>query len=337
MSIQFTILGLDRISASIGLALGRHSDQFERTGFDHMHATAMHAEKINAVDHVELNLLKSVKKADVILLALPLNLTKETLSSIAPVVQAGVVILDTSSAKQSVATWVRELIQVKCHYIGITPLVNGHYLNDLDGSILSAKPDLFENSLMAIAAPEETDAAALKLASDLSGLLGASPLFCDMAELDGFIVSTCLVPQLLSATLLTATLDQPGWTDAGKFAGAEYAAVSSGMAGSEDTASIREAVLLNKEIVLRNLDGLLTTLHAFRDVIQDDRAPQLGFRLDGARVGRQKWWQDRQKTRPIDQELQSAEMPKAGDFWKQQLGFLSGLSGRHSPKPDKKE
>jgi prephenate dehydrogenase len=190
---------------------------------------------------------------------------------------------------------------------------------------------------MAIAAPEGTDAAALKLVADLSGLLGASPLFCDMAELDGFSASTHLLPKLLSAALLNTTLGQPGWKDAGKFAGVEYAAVSSGITGSEEIASIREAVILNKDNVLRSLDGLLTALYALRDDIEDDRSIQLGSKLDGARVGRQKWWLDRQNMRTANNEKQAVEMPKTGDFWKQQFGFLSRLSESRPPKPDKKD
>ena len=337
MSIQITILGLDRIGASTGLALGRHSDQIERTGFDHKHATAMQARKISAVDHVELNLHKSVKRADVILLALPLNLVKETLASIAPVVRSGVVILDTSPARQSVAAWVSELFPSKCHYVGITPLLDAGYFNDQDGSILAATVDLFEKSLMAIAAPDGTDAAAIKLAADLSGLLGASPLFCDMAEMDGFTATSRLLPQLVSAALLNATLDQPGWMDAGKFTEAEFSAVSSGMAGIDESTSLREAAILNKTHLLQNLDRVLVALYALRDDIEYDQLRQLDTKLESARLGRLKWWHERQKMALQDKGDQAVEMPKAGDFWKQQMGFLARLSGSRPSKPEKKE
>jgi len=337
MSIQITILGLDRIGASAGLALGRYSDQVERTGFDYMHATAMQARKINAVDRVELNLPKSVKQADVILMALPLNLVKETLSTIATVVRAGIVILDTSPAKQSVAAWVSELFPANCHYVGITPLLDTRYLYDQDGSIQSAALDLFDNGLMGIASPEGTDAAALKLAADLSGLLGASTFFCDMAEMDGFTTSTRLLPQLVSSALLNSTLNQPGWMDASKFTGEEYAAASSGIAGREESASLSEAALLNKTSLLRSLDGVLTALYALRDDIENDQSHQLESKLETARDGRLKWWHERQKMDLQGKELQAAEMPKAGDFWKQQMGFLSRLSGSRPAKPEKKD
>lgn len=337
MSIKITILGLDRIGASIGLALGRHSDQVERTGFDHQHVTAMQARKINAVDRVELNLPKSVKKADVIFLALPLNLVKETLKIIAPDVHEGAVILDTSPAKQSVAAWVNEMFPNKCHYVGITPLLNSQYLVDQDGSIQSAALELFDNGLMAIASPQGTDAAAIKLAADLSGLLGASSFFCDMGEMDGFTTSTRLLPQLVSTALLNSTVDQPGWKDASKFSGVEYTATSSGIAGREESASLREAAILNKTNLLRSLDGILAALYALRDDIENDQFSQLESKFENARDGRMKWWHERQKVGLLDKELQAAEMPKAGEFWKQQMGFLSRLSGPRTSKTEKKD
>lgn len=337
MSIHITILGLDKIGASTGLALGKHSDQFERTGFDHKHTTAMQARKIKAVDQVELNIIKSVKQADIIFLALPLNLVKETLASIAPVVRSGVVIIDNSPAKQSVATWVSELIPTKCHYVGITPLLDPAHFDNRDGSIQSASTELFENSTMAIAAPNNTDAAALKLAADLSGLLGASPFFCDMAEMDGFTTSTRLLPQLVSAALLNATINQPGWIDAGKFSEAEYSTVSSGIGENDESVSLQEAIKLNKANILQSLDGMLTALYALRDDNENDQSNQLGLKLENARVGRLKWSHDRQNLSAANKELQATEMPKAGDYWKQQMGFLSRLSGPRPSKPEKKE
>ncbi len=337
MSIQITILGLDRIGASIGMALGRHSVQVDRIGFDHKHASAMHARKINAVDRVELNLSKSIKQADVVFLTMPLHLVRETLKTIAPDVRAGLVILDTSPAKQNVAAWVRALIPLRFHYLGITPLLDSRYLNNQDESIQSADIDLFENSLMSIASPDGTDPAAIKLAADLCGLLGAAPFFCDMAEMDGFTTSTRLLPQLVSTALLNTTLNQPGWMDASKFSGAEYATVSAGIAGRDESASLREAAILNKTNLLRNLDGMLAALYALRDEIENDQVSQLESKLESAREGRLKWWHERQRMDPLGKEFRVAEMPKAADFWKQQMGFLSRLSGSHNSKPEKKD
>lgn len=337
MSIQVTILGLDRTGASIGLALGRHPDQFERTGYDPQPATAMQARKIHAVDRVELNLLKAVKQAEVILLALPLAQVKETLQTIAPAVREGIVILDTSTVKQAVVDWTNEFFPVRHHYVGMTPILDPGHLMEQDESIHSATPDLFKNGLMAIGAPVKTETAAIGLASDLCHLLGAAALFCDLAEMDGFAASTRLMPQLVSAAVLNATLDQPGWADAGQFTGAEYAAVSSNISVTEESASLSEAAVLNKTNLLRSLDGVLAALYALRDDIESDLTGELETKLKNAREGRARWWLERQKMGARGNELQAGEMPKAGDFWKLQIGFLNRLSEPRPGKPKKKD
>ncbi|HCC78640.1 MAG: hypothetical protein A2X25_10000 [Chloroflexi bacterium GWB2_49_20] len=337
MSIQITILGLGRIGASAGLALGRHSNQVERTGFDYQNAIAMQAKKIDAVDRIEVNLPDSVKQADVVVLTLPLNKVRETLKTIAPNVREGAVILDTSPAKESVAAWVKELFPTKRYYVGINPLLNPLYLADQDESIESATADLFENGSMAIAAPEGTSGEAITLAANLSGLLGASPFFCDLAEMDGLTAFTHLLPQLVSTALLNATLDQPGWRDGSKFAGSDYAAASSSIAGHEESASLCAAALLNKTHLLRSLEATLAALYGLRDDIENDQGEQLESLLEHARVGRAQWWNERHKLASQANELQSAGMPKAGDFWKQQVGFFSRLSGTRPPKREKKD
>jgi prephenate dehydrogenase len=336
MSIQLTILGLGKIGASAGLALGRHSNQVERCGFDPHYPTTQLARKIGAVDKIEIDLSDSIKNADVVFLAMPLNDIQATLKTIAAHLREEAVILDTSPAKTKVANWIKELLPARRHYVGISSMLNPRYLNDPRESIEAAVIDLFENCPMAIAAPAGTPGAAIDLAADLSRLLGAQPLFCDLAEMDGLIASTQLLPQLVSTALLNASLDSPGWADARKFAGSFFTGASSAIAGRQESASLRDAALLNKIDLLRSLDGYLSALQTLRDNIADDQSDLLEERLEHARVGRIKWWNEHQKPDWQNNRSIPAEMPKPGDFWKQQVGFFSRMPGRQSTKPEKK-
>ena len=337
MIIQITILGLNRIGTSAGLALGRQPGQFERTGFDWQTSNAVRAGRMKAVDRVENNLPESVEKADVIFMNLPMHRVRETLQAIAQRVRSEAIILDTSPAKARVAAWVKELIPVRCHYVGISPGLNPRFALDQSESIEGASADLFENGAMAIAAQAGTPSGAISLAADLAGLLGARPFFCDLAEMDGLTASTCLLPQLVSTALLNATLGQPGWRDALKFAGANYAATSSGIAWREESASLREAALLNKTDLLRSLDATLAALQALHTDIENDQAEALEKKLDGARTGRQEWLKELNQPGRQGNASLNTEMPKTGDFWKQQFGFLLRRPGAKTTPPGKKD
>ena len=75
MTIQISIIGLGKIGASIGLALSPHTGQLSRTGNDIQPKVMQAAQKQGAVDRIEYNLPACVEKADIILLALPIDQT----------------------------------------------------------------------------------------------------------------------------------------------------------------------------------------------------------------------------------------------------------------------
>ncbi len=111
----------------------------------------------------------------------------------------------------------------------------------------AARADLFQGGLMAIVTPATTNSAAIKLAADLTRLLGAMPLFADPLEVDGLMAATHLLPQLMAAALLNATVDQPGWREGRKFAGRAYAEATAPAVLPWDSHSLAAAALLNRE------------------------------------------------------------------------------------------
>jgi prephenate dehydrogenase len=58
------------------------------------------AEKMGAVDRVSINLISAVSDADVIILALPIDQVRETITSIAQDLKESAVILDTSPVRK---------------------------------------------------------------------------------------------------------------------------------------------------------------------------------------------------------------------------------------------
>ena len=337
MTIQITLLGLGRTGASMGLALGRNPEQFERTGFDWRKANAVHALKSNAIDRIEDNLTMSVKNAQVILLAMPMHRVRETLQGIAAEVREESVFLDTSPARASVAAWVKEIIPTRCHYVGINASLNPRIKLEQGEDIQSARADLFENGIITIAAAPGTPSGAIDLAADLAGLIGARPFFCDLAEMDGLTAAMKLVPQLISTTLLNASLGQPAWRDAIHFAGREFESASSGIAGREESASLREAVLLNRTDLMRSLDIFLAALQALQSDIENEQGDSLEKKLEAARTGRQKWLKEYNQAGRQDDNIPGIAMPKAGDYWKQQFGFLLKHPAEKTKPPEKKD
>jgi prephenate dehydrogenase len=322
MAVQIALIGLGQIGASVGLALSNHKELVVRTGLDKDPAVARRAKQIGAIDRAESNLFACVEAADLVLLTLPMDQIQETLEFIGPALREGAVVMDTAPVREVVGNWVKEFLPSGRHYVGLTPIINPAYLHSIDAGIEAAHADLFQHGMIAIVSRPDTNPEAIKLAADLTRLLGAAPLFADFAEMDGFMAATHLLPQLLSAALINATADQPGWRDARKVAGRAYAEVSGPIAQAGSPASLASTAIYNGENALRVLDSLIAALQSIHQDIQSRDNEKLQERLERAKTNQETWWEQRQAGDWLSLEVRTnSELPKASDVFGNLLGF----------------
>lgn len=331
-TINITIVGLGQIGASIGLALAEHSEMFNRVGHDLELGIARRAKKMGAVDRVAINLPSSVRKADIVLLCLPMDQIRETIELIAEDLREDAVVMDTGPVKEVVSAWAGEFFPEKRHYVGLTPVINPAYLHGLDSGIEAAHSDLFRDGLIAIVAPARAPSEAIKLAADLTRLLGANPFFADPMEIDSLMAATHTIPQLLSAALLNATIDRPGWREARKIAGRAYAEVTSPSAYFSEPKSLGKSSLFNRENVIRMVDGVIAELQTLRSDIEDEDDSSLETRLVRARNGRELWWRQRQAADWATEEM-SAAMSTA-PTGSEVFGRLLGIRRKKKPEDE---
>jgi prephenate dehydrogenase len=310
MSVQITIIGLGQVGSSIGLALAGQPS-IKRVGHDKNYETGRLAQKNGAVDEFKINLPASISEANVIILSLPLSEIRETLGFIAQDLQEGTVVLDTAPAKATVATWFNELIPQGRYYVGLTPAIGAGYLHGTDLGAQSARADLFAKGLFVVNAPHETPGEAVKLATDLVALLGARTMLSDSIEADGLLASTHILPQLASAALLDATVDQPGWAEARKVAARPYATATAAVAYHDEAKSLSEAALVNRENTVRVLDTYMASLQRLRDQIKQGDDKSVAEFLADAVKARDRWLTER--TRADWQTVESAEVQSFGD------------------------
>ena len=329
MTIQISIIGLGQIGASIGLALSDKQDELRRVGHDLELDIARRAEKMGAVDKVAINLPSGVRDANVVILSLPVDQIRETMEIIAPELKEDAVVMDTAPINEVMLDWSAEILPDRCHYISLTPVINPAYLFTNDSGLEAAHSDLFQNGLMAIVVPPNANSDAVKLAADLTSILGASPLFVDPVEIDGLMAATHLLPQLLASSLLNITVDQPGWNECRKVTGRAYTEATSPIVHLDGSLSLTESVLNNKENTLRVLDNTITALRELRVNIESQDSEALEKYLERAYKGRQAWWQERQSGDWLRLEgLPAVDYPSSPGIF----GRLLGLGRRNKPK-----
>jgi cyclohexadieny/prephenate dehydrogenase len=332
MTVKIAIIGLGYIGASIGLALANHKDQVTTFGHDLSPEVARKASKMGAVENVEHNLTATVKGAGVVILALPLDQVRDTIRLIAKDVPEQGLVMDTAPAKQAVAAWAEECLPPGRSYIGLTPALNPHVLDETGTGIEAARADLFQNGLVAVTAPHGTSGEAYKLAIGFVNLLGASAYFSDLAEADGIMATVHTLPALVAAALTETVMGQPGWADIRKLAGRPFV---TGMRALdlEEPVTLAEAARQNRVNSVRVLDEYIAVLKSLRDEIDGEKNKGLQDRFERILKGRVQWRRARANGDWESSESLKPEIPTLGDRLLQQVG----LGGKYLNQRKKKK
>ena len=304
MPAQITIIGLGQVGASIGLALAAHKDSVVCVGHDKDFSIERAAQQKGAVDKTEHNLPKAVRDARLVLLALPVHQVRETLEFIAPDLMKGTVVVDTSPIKSEVANWAKEILPEGCYYVGLVPTIAAEFLNETGAGLDSAKADLFKDSIFLVDAPAGTPGDALQLVTNLIKLAGANFMIADFVESDGLMASAYLLPQLVSAALVNATINQPGWQETRKVAERAYHSTTS---MQDDPETLRMLSLHNRENITRVLNTMITSLVELRDDIEDGNEKAVKAHLQDAYKGREEWLNDRFAATWVDKKTPPLE------------------------------
>ena len=310
MAIQVTIIGLGQIGASIGMALSKHTDKIFRVGHDKDFNVEREAQKKGAVDKSEHNLPTAVREARLVILALPITEIRETLSFIAPDLQDGTVVIDTSPVKAEVSKWAREFLPKGCHYVGIVPALTADFPRDTKSGLDSARPDLFSNNIFLVSAPSGTSGDAVELTSNFIRLLDATPMLTDQLESDGFIASAHILPRLTAAALLNATTSQPGWKDIRKMTGRAYS-VSTSAIDMDDEEALKMMTLQNGPNVIHALDAMINALRDLREDIESGNEDSLQKQISTARIGHNEWLSERATANWSELQFGATSQPSA--------------------------
>ena len=314
MTVQITIIGLGQIGTSIGLTLARYPERIKRVGYDRELDVQNKAKGLGAFDEVKFKLPAAIEGADVVLLCIPLDQVEETLKLIAPDLRPDAVVMDFSPQKSATHKWFEQHVPAGRHYIGLVPSVNPRLLDQTGHGIEAARADFFEDASIGIAAPNGVSSDAMKLAADLVELLGAKTVFLDMLEADGMLMTAHLLPQVISAAFLNATVDLPGWSEARRFAGQPYNQSSAAL-GADTLEGLTQALIQNPLAATNALTNAIGALTHMRAAIEKGDQDDLQKRLELAFSDRETWLSERLRAEWGGPQEKS-EAPKSKDFLK---------------------
>lgn len=345
MHVHVAIIGLDRLGASIGLALKRYQNRpraehtFTIIGSDPKATPMKDAEKMGAVDNFNRAPLKAADNADLIFVNVPYGDVEDLYTRLGPALKPGAVVLDLSLLKQPVIDLAAKHFRTNeqgspvAYLVGVTPVINASGLYSGDLSAEAARADLFDEAEFLIAPDIKCPAEAIALAEDVIRLLGGKPRFMDPVEHDGLIAATEGLPALLGAALFYMLSRSEGWRELRRMVNPALALAMQNLR-YQSRQDLFALFTQNRENIQRHLESLIGTLDQVRDALADPGEDGEFLKLDAllsmVQSEWQKWdvkrhsgqWEDVKEPEPLPGPLGSIG------------GFLTGRRGRPRSEDD---
>jgi prephenate dehydrogenase len=293
MTIQLTIIGLGQVGASVGMALEKYKETIFRVGHDKSREAVNLAKENHAVDKISLTLSGAVSKADIVLLALPLQEIQAVMEHISRDLKQDALVIDTSPLKLPVLKWMEDLLPQGRQYVGFTPVIHADYLEECSFGAGAAHADLFRDNLLGVISSPTASKKAINMAINLAQLLGALPYFSDAAEMDGLMSMIHLMPQVMAAAMLKASIDSTGWREARKVAGKPYYQLTNPFGQDELPGALTTSLLNNQQHSTRLINDLIQALVEIRDLSDQSNRESLLEIFSDLQQGRDIWLADR--------------------------------------------
>ncbi|MCX7838240.1 MAG: prephenate dehydrogenase/arogenate dehydrogenase family protein [Anaerolineae bacterium] len=316
--LRISIIGLGLIGGSIGLALKKSKLDLEVIGHDKDLGVAGRAVKRGAVDKTEWNLISACDGASLIVLAMPLDGIRDTLTALRPHLSPGTLITDTAMTKVPVLEWASELPR-NVEFVGGNPIINPK--REISGQgIDAADATLFQDATYCLIPAVSASAQAIDVMSGFVNVLGAKPYFIEAAEHDGLMAGVHHLPALLATAYAASIIGEQGWIERSKVASATFRAAMDLVPTDKHAAPMQ--FLAHREDLMRWIDHSIVKLRELRTLLDTQNSDALGTLVQTIADERAKW-QSGQLDRGA---LPASDMSQVSDSFGRL--FLGGLSER---------
>jgi prephenate dehydrogenase len=285
-----SIIGLDRISGSIGLVLKSGNRSLTIAGYDQDRGVVKAAKKAGIIDRAGPSLVKTASVGDIVILTADLSELEEIIQAIGSVIQEHTLIVDLSSLKGPGLGLAKSHLE-NGHYVSASPVLAEASLVDSRFGIEAARVDLFHRSVFCIMPSPQADPQAVETTVNLGRILGSTPFFLDAHEYDGLIHGVKTTPGLLAAAMFRAISKATGWRDMLRFAGLPFALSTAAL----ETRDLSQLALRDKDASLRWLDAVLDELQEVRRWIADADEERLDLLLEDLVFERDRWLNERKE------------------------------------------
>lgn len=273
---HISVVGAGLIGGSILLAAKNRNVSAEFSCWSHSPASLSYWSNLGWVN-VHASLKDSVKDADLVIIATPVDKMSETFVTIAPFLKPGCLITDVGSIKSAVLK-AASVLPAAVNFIGSHPMAGSE-----KAGAKNAQADLFESRFCFITPGPHDEAESIQKLELFWQSLGSKTFICSAEKHDEIVAAISHTPHASAAALMLAVKNLPGF---------KQAAVGAGLKDSTRIAAGEEnlwvgILLANANHVTRGLKEVEKQTVELRTAIERGDATALSKLLEAARIARQ--------------------------------------------------
>ena len=269
---NITVVGLGMMGASLAAALKAKSFYGKIYGYSRNENTCCELVEKNILDYASVDLIESVKEADLIIMCLPIDLIIEKTNEIFDYLKPGSILTDIGSTKKEIVDSLsKKFKNSDKFFIGSHPICGSEksgykFFND----------KLFEDKLTVICSGEDVSSNVVKKVESFWQILGTKTIYLDAGLHDKKLAMTSHLPHILSSLLIDVfekyqsnELDK----DIQNFCGTGFFDVSRLASGSSDI--WKDIISTNSKEIIHQLKILEESVKELRELITKKDAEKI--------------------------------------------------------------
>jgi prephenate dehydrogenase len=280
---RLALIGCGLMGGSFALALRQAGLVQHVTGFSASEATRQKALQLGVIDSTSASAAQAAQGADLVLVAVPVGATQETLSAIDPVLAPDALVMDVGSTKCNVVDAARAALRHK-----LACFVPAHPIAGKEvAGIEHADPLLYRDRQVILTPLPENTAAHVQRARQVWQALGSRVLELSPEAHDTSFAAVSHLPHLSAFALVNAVARQAQGAQHLSMAGPGFRDFSR-IAGSEPS-MWRDILLANREQVLRQSALMRQALEELETAMRTGDAERLQALITEASQTRSRW------------------------------------------------
>jgi prephenate dehydrogenase len=280
---QISLIGVGLLGGSLGLAAKARRLADRVVGFVRRPASVTECLQTGAVDKAELDLLKAVENADLIVLCTPIAQMPDLVLRMTPAIKPGALITDVGSVKAGLVRDLEPMAKdAAACFIGSHPMAGAEKMG-----VTAAKPDLFVNAACILTPTRNSPRKPLAQLEEFWKDVGAVPMRLTPELHDELVSRSSHLPHVVAATLVNDVLNPTHPKEQGLLCANGFRDTTRIASGSPEM--WRDICLANAANISRALGVFIEDLQQFREALDKGDTKALEEFFSKARQRRDAW------------------------------------------------